>query len=365
MGASPNGEPGSPSDDEDLPQASASSSVSSSSRGPARGPSPTGSEDDEVLVNGARCYGDDSVWLVDACGLPAGGEEPGSLTLGGHTHRQVSLNDYLDAIEAPGGPSERPVAAAAAAVPKLRSSFPTDTRLNAMLHIDSDEDDDPSPPDGKPQQTPTPRAAPAGLEREAQAGSERAPEGPGQGSTQAAAPSSGTADRSVAVSVRGGETSGARAKSGPPARAGVAAGGGEQGSVGAGLRTASETRVAVRVVTPAEPSPAEARVPAPVSAATPFSSSRTPAAEVGVVVPPPPTEGQGPPSEPGPGECECECQHQNRSAASLGIPGRSVLTGLQLSPIQVRGAGSFNQSQARRPPVCVCRVPLADWPSID
>uniref|UniRef100_A0A8C4ZEA4 HECT-type E3 ubiquitin transferase n=1 Tax=Gadus morhua TaxID=8049 RepID=A0A8C4ZEA4_GADMO len=129
--------PGSPSDDEDLPQASASSSVSSSSRGPARGPSPTGSEDDEVL--------------------------PGILTLGGHTHRQVSLNDYLDAIEAPGGPSERPVAAAAAAaVPKLRSSFPTDTRLNAMLHIDSDEDDDPSPPDGKPQQTPTPRAAPAG-----------------------------------------------------------------------------------------------------------------------------------------------------------------------------------------------------------
>ncbi|XP_056444400.1 E3 ubiquitin-protein ligase HECW2-like [Gadus chalcogrammus] len=337
LGASPNGEPGSPSDDEDLPQASASSSVSSSSRGPARGPSPTGSEDDEVLVNGARCYGDDSVWLVDACGLPTGGEEPGSLTLGGHTHRQVSLNDYLDAIEAPGGPSERPSErpmAAAAAVPKLRSSFPTDTRLNAMLHIDSDEDDDPSPPDGKPQQTPTPRAAPAGLEREAQAGSERAPEGPGQGSTQAAAPSSGAADRSVAVSARGGETSGARAKSGPPARAGVAAGGGEQGSVGAGLRTASDTRVAVRVVTPAEPSPAEARVPAAVIAATPFSSSRTPAAQVGVVVPPPPTEGQGPPSEPGPRECECECQHQNRSAASLGIPGRSVLTGLQLSPIQ-------------------------------
>ncbi|XP_077010634.1 E3 ubiquitin-protein ligase HECW2 isoform X2 [Tamandua tetradactyla] len=58
--------------------------------------------------------------------------------------RQDSLNDYLDAIEhnGPSRPeaatcSERPMGAS----PKLRSSFPTDTRLSAMLHIDSDEED--------------------------------------------------------------------------------------------------------------------------------------------------------------------------------------------------------------------------------
>ncbi|XP_043850258.1 E3 ubiquitin-protein ligase HECW2 isoform X2 [Dromiciops gliroides] len=58
--------------------------------------------------------------------------------------RQDSLNDYLDAIEH-NGPS-RPGTSTCAerslgASPKLRSSFPTDTRLNAMLHIDSDEED--------------------------------------------------------------------------------------------------------------------------------------------------------------------------------------------------------------------------------
>ncbi|XP_044934435.1 E3 ubiquitin-protein ligase HECW2 isoform X4 [Mustela putorius furo] len=58
--------------------------------------------------------------------------------------RQDSLNDYLDAIEhsshsrpGPASCSERSMGAS----PKLRSSFPTDTRLNAMLHIDSDEED--------------------------------------------------------------------------------------------------------------------------------------------------------------------------------------------------------------------------------
>uniref|UniRef100_A0A8B9ZXU0 HECT-type E3 ubiquitin transferase n=1 Tax=Anas zonorhyncha TaxID=75864 RepID=A0A8B9ZXU0_9AVES len=58
--------------------------------------------------------------------------------------RQDSLNDYLDAIEHNAHPrpgtsasGERPRGAS----PKLRSSFPTDTRLNAMLHIDSDEEE--------------------------------------------------------------------------------------------------------------------------------------------------------------------------------------------------------------------------------
>lgn len=63
------------------------------------------------------------------------------VALRGHTHRQVSLNDYLDGLEAPAGPGDRP---SGGPLPKLRSSFPTDTRLNAMLHIDSDEEEDPA-----------------------------------------------------------------------------------------------------------------------------------------------------------------------------------------------------------------------------
>ncbi|XP_072274942.1 E3 ubiquitin-protein ligase HECW2 [Pyxicephalus adspersus] len=60
--------------------------------------------------------------------------------------RQDSLNDYLDSLEhsnnaksttASSVPCDRSLGAS----PKLRSSFPTDTRLNAMLHIDSDEED--------------------------------------------------------------------------------------------------------------------------------------------------------------------------------------------------------------------------------
>lgn len=58
--------------------------------------------------------------------------------------RQDSLNDYLDALEqsnhcraGTSACSERVIGAS----PKLRSSFPTDTRLNAMLHIDSDEEE--------------------------------------------------------------------------------------------------------------------------------------------------------------------------------------------------------------------------------
>ncbi|KAK0141752.1 E3 ubiquitin-protein ligase HECW2 [Merluccius polli] len=329
LGASSNGEPGSPSDDEDLPHASASSSVSSSSRVAARGPSPTGSEEEDGLVNGAGYYGDDSVWRMDVGG-PMGSEELEHLTLGSHTHRQVSLNDYLDAIEAPGSPSDRPVSVgAAAAVPKLRSSFPTDTRLNAMLHIDSDEDDDQSEPDAKPQQTPATsrEAAPApgtgrttaSSELAGQAGSEAGPAPVG------AAASNGAAGRSEAVMVRCGETSGARARSGP----GVATGGGERGRSGSGLRPASDVRVTMHVVTPASTSSEAVYAPPAVTTAN-SCSSRTAAVEVVLL---PPLEGQGALLEAG--ARECECQHQNsRTAASLEIPSGSVLTGLQLSPIQ-------------------------------
>ncbi|XP_063068208.1 E3 ubiquitin-protein ligase HECW2 [Engraulis encrasicolus] len=156
LGASAmNGDPGSPSDDEDV--------LHPSSRY-LRGPSPTGSEDgslhgEGLLHNGDgvfRTAAEDDRLLLrmtgganGACLGAVGGAEaasgPAALSMaelgaaGGHTHRQVSLNDYLDAIEAPKGPGERPLGAAS---PKLRSSFPTDTRLNAMLHIDSDEDEE-------------------------------------------------------------------------------------------------------------------------------------------------------------------------------------------------------------------------------
>uniref|UniRef100_A0A3Q1GAX0 HECT-type E3 ubiquitin transferase n=1 Tax=Acanthochromis polyacanthus TaxID=80966 RepID=A0A3Q1GAX0_9TELE len=128
LGSAVNGDPGSPSDDEDLPQPSLSSRVTC-------GPSPTGSTEGSLLVNGSCFYGSDSVWqerqMSEDDLLP--------VALGSHTHRQVSLNDYLDAIEAPRSPGDRPLMGPS---PKLRSSFPTDTRLNAMLHIDSDEDEE-------------------------------------------------------------------------------------------------------------------------------------------------------------------------------------------------------------------------------
>lgn len=124
-----NGDPGSPSDDEDLPHPSSSSRVTC-------GLSPTGSDEGSMLVNGACYYGDDNVWQEPG---HSGEEDLLPLALGGHTLRQVSLNDYLDAIDSPRSPGDRCLPGPS---PKLRSSFPTDTRLNAMLHIDSDEDEE-------------------------------------------------------------------------------------------------------------------------------------------------------------------------------------------------------------------------------
>ncbi|GLD64775.1 E3 ubiquitin-protein ligase HECW2-like protein, partial [Lates japonicus] len=129
LGAAVNGDPGSPSDDEDLPHPSSSSRVTC-------GPSPTGSEEGSLLVNGTCYYVDDGVWREPE---RTGEEDLLPVGLGAHTHRQVSLNDYLDAIEAPRSPGDQSLAGPS---PKLRSSFPTDTRLNAMLHIDSDEDEE-------------------------------------------------------------------------------------------------------------------------------------------------------------------------------------------------------------------------------
>lgn len=124
-----NGDPGSPSDDEELPHAASSLRVTC-------GASPTGSDEGSLIVNGASYYEEDSVW-----GEPGqmGVENLLPVVLSSHTHRQVSLNDYLDALEAARNSGDRP---ATGPLPKLRSSFPTDTRLNAMLHIDSDEDEE-------------------------------------------------------------------------------------------------------------------------------------------------------------------------------------------------------------------------------
>lgn len=126
MGAAVNSDPGSPSDDEDLPHAASAMRVTS----------PTGSDEGCLIVNGACYYEDESLW-----GEPGqmGVENLLPVVLSSHTHRQVSLNDYLDALEVARNSGDRPMTGP---LPKLRSSFPTDTRLNAMLHIDSDEDEE-------------------------------------------------------------------------------------------------------------------------------------------------------------------------------------------------------------------------------
>lgn len=115
-----NGAPGTPSDDEDLPH-HLPGMVSG-------GASPTGS-------HGSHSLWDSGVMALPEKDFPLVAPESAS-------HRELlqrSLADSLDAIEAPKGPGERPLGAAS---PKLHSSFPTHTRLSAMLHIDSDEDED-------------------------------------------------------------------------------------------------------------------------------------------------------------------------------------------------------------------------------
>ncbi|XP_029704271.1 E3 ubiquitin-protein ligase HECW2 [Takifugu rubripes] len=115
-----NGAPGTPSDDEDLPH-----HLPGMVSGAA---SPTGS-------HGSHSLWDSGVMALPEKDLPLVASESASH----HQLLQRSLADSLDAIEAPKGPGERPLGAAS---PKLRSSFPTHTRLSAMLHIDSDEDED-------------------------------------------------------------------------------------------------------------------------------------------------------------------------------------------------------------------------------
>ncbi|XP_062972303.1 E3 ubiquitin-protein ligase HECW2 [Elgaria multicarinata webbii] len=126
-----NGDLGSPSDDEDMP-AGHHDSPTLCSNGPILDESAVDATPRHSLRTSTTLETDqeDLISAASRSSPPRG--------------RQDSLNDYLDAIEQsnnsrPGTSAcnERAVGAS----PKLRSSFPTDTRLNAMLHIDSDEEE--------------------------------------------------------------------------------------------------------------------------------------------------------------------------------------------------------------------------------
>ncbi|XP_069081957.1 E3 ubiquitin-protein ligase HECW2 isoform X2 [Pleurodeles waltl] len=128
-----NGDPGSPSDDEEMPTGLLESPPLCSN-GPIM---------EMPIENGTPKH---SSRLSSTAETEPEESEPAASTsrLSPTRGRQDSLNDYLDAIENSSrskantaAPSERPLGAS----PKLRSSFPTDTRLNAMLHIDSDEEE--------------------------------------------------------------------------------------------------------------------------------------------------------------------------------------------------------------------------------
>uniref|UniRef100_G3T8J4 HECT-type E3 ubiquitin transferase n=1 Tax=Loxodonta africana TaxID=9785 RepID=G3T8J4_LOXAF len=125
-----NGDLGSPSDDEDMPGGHHDSQVCSN------GPTSEESAADGTPKHSLRTSSTLEIDTEELISTSSRTSPPRG--------RQDSLNDYLDAIEHNG--HSRPGAATCSersmgASPKLRSSFPTDTRLNAMLHIDSDEED--------------------------------------------------------------------------------------------------------------------------------------------------------------------------------------------------------------------------------
>ncbi|XP_050606989.1 E3 ubiquitin-protein ligase HECW2 [Macaca thibetana thibetana] len=123
-----NGDLGSPSDDEDMPGSHHDSQLCSN--GPV-------SEDSAADGAPKHSFRTSSTLEIDTEELTSTSSRTSP-----PRGRQDSLNDYLDAIEHNG--HSRPGTATCSersmgASPKLRSSFPTDTRLNAMLHIDSDD----------------------------------------------------------------------------------------------------------------------------------------------------------------------------------------------------------------------------------
>ncbi|XP_070850284.1 E3 ubiquitin-protein ligase HECW2 isoform X4 [Chaetodon trifascialis] len=296
LGGAVNGDPGSPSDDEDLPQPSSSSRVTC-------GPSPTGSDEGSVMGNGACYYGDDSVWREPG---QMGEEDVLSVAVGSHTHRQVSLNDYLDAIETPRSPGDRPLAGPS---PKLRSSFPTDTRLNAMLHIDSDEDEETagqhreqSQEARTPQSTDLSRTSAAS---ESQQGSEGSGAEP-RGQTAAGTGPGATAEAgSSAVAQTGAEPAGPEH--------GAAEGAARDQNL-AGTSSSAETAAGTTEVAVAS---AEAALATGETSTAP-SSSQASGAEAAV-------------ASPGPGESveECTCQGQSSSLSA----NQEVLCNSSLGPL--------------------------------
>lgn len=301
-----NGDPGSPSDDEDLPHPSSSSRVTC-------GPSPTGSDEGSMMGNGACYYGDDSVWREPG---QMGEEDLLPVAVGGHTHRQVSLNDYLDAIETPRSPGDRPLVGPS---PKLRSSFPTDTRLNAMLHIDSDEDEETAgqhreqSQEARTQQSTDLSGTSATSEvQQGSEGSEAEPQGQTAAETGAGAT---TETSSSARAQTGTEPAGAE-----HGDAEGAAGDNEQAETSSGAETAAAT-------TEVAEASAEA---AHITGETPTapSSSQASGAEAAVAAP-----GLGESVE------ECTCQEQtSRAGANQEVPCNSSFG--PLSPIQVSGYSS-------------------------
>ncbi|XP_032879623.1 E3 ubiquitin-protein ligase HECW2 isoform X2 [Amblyraja radiata] len=129
-----NGDLGSPSDDEDMPDPSVSTMHPSQL---------------QIFVNGSAQKESGVVDLSSAASesglLDSAFAAPGESSLTRHsTYRQESLNDYLDTVDGSGSLKSSLAEAHLHQIgvsPNLRSSFPTDTRLNAMLHIDSDEED--------------------------------------------------------------------------------------------------------------------------------------------------------------------------------------------------------------------------------
>ncbi|XP_027147480.1 E3 ubiquitin-protein ligase HECW2 isoform X2 [Larimichthys crocea] len=292
LGGAVNGDPGSPSDDEDLPHPSSSSRVT-------YGPSPTGSDEGSLIVNSACYYGDDSVWREP--GQMGGEEDLLSVATGGHTHRQVSLNDYLDAIEAPRSPGDRPFMGPS---PKLRSSFPTDTRLNAMLHIDSDEDEETAGQHREQSQEARTQQSTDLSGRLATSESEQGDEGPkaeAQGPAEAGTGAITEADSSAGNEPAGAEPEGAAVD-----------------QTQAGTSTTAETAAGTGEVAGAS---AEA-APVTGETSTAPSSSQASGAEAAAAVP-----------TPAEAVVECTCQEQSsRVGANQELPCNSSLG--PLSPIQ-------------------------------
>jgi len=287
-----NGDPGSPSDDEDLPH------QSSSSRFTYR-PSPTGPDEGSRLVNGACYNSDDSIWQEPG---QMGQEDPLARGLGCHTHRQVSLNDYLDTIEAPRSPRDRPFVGPS---PKLRSSFPTDTRLNTMLHIDSDEDEETAGQHREQsQETRTQQSTDLALSRrwaESQQGNEGS-KGEPEGQTGLGA--GATTDAGFSASAQSGsEPAGAEPVD-------------EAAKAQAGMSTAARTAAGTRKVAGALAEVA----PATGATVTALGSSQASGNDVQAVA--------------GSGESvgECTCQEQSsRMAANQEVPSLGLLSPIQVS----------------------------------